>query len=71
MNMDRTGAFDIPGKPTYSSKTKHVVLRFFFRHELVKSARITTHHVNTHDMVADIATKQSIDSIVYVHTAYL
>ena len=40
----------------HSSRTKHITLLFFLR-ELVKSGKITTHHVATKAMLADCATK--------------
>ena len=41
----------------YSSRTKHIELRFFFRRELVKRGKITIHDVATQAMLADCATK--------------
>ena len=39
---------------TYSSRTKHVALRFFLR-ELVKTAEITIYHVGTGERLAKVA----------------
>ena len=42
---DNTGALHIAGNSTYSSRTKHIALRFVFLKELDKDGRITIHHV--------------------------
>ena len=44
---DNTEALHIAGNSTYSSRTKHIALRFFYMKELVKDGKITTHHGNT------------------------
>ena len=50
--VDNTGALHIAGNSTYSSRTKHTALRFFFLEELVKEGRITIHHVaNTKQLI--------------------
>ena len=55
--VDNTGALRIAGNSTYSSRTKHVALRFMFLKELVKEGRITIHHVATTKQLADTGTK--------------
>ena len=45
------------GNSTYSSRTKHIALHFFFLRELVKNGKITIHHVPTQNMLADVCTK--------------
>ncbi len=57
INCDSTGALHLAGNSTYSSRTKHIALRYFFLRELVKSGKITIHHVATTAMLADCATK--------------
>ena len=58
--VDSTDALLITGNSTYSSRTKHIALRFFFLKELIKEGRITIHHVATTKQLADIGTKPSV-----------
>ncbi|CAM9556732.1 unnamed protein product, partial [Sphacelaria rigidula] len=44
---------------TYSGRTKHVGLRYFFMRQLIKKRTITLHHVETKNNIADIGTKYS------------
>ena len=55
--VDNTGALHIAGNSTYSSRTKHIALRFFFIKQLVKEGRITIHHVATTRQLADMGSK--------------
>ena len=57
INRDSTGALHLGGNATYSSRTEHITLRFFFLRELVKTAKIAIHDVDTGQMIADVATK--------------
>ena len=57
INCDSTGALHLEGNATYSSRMKHIALRFFFLRELVKTAKITIRHVDTGKMLADVAPK--------------
>ena len=57
INCDSTGALHVAGNSTYSSRTKHIALRFFFLCELVKGGKITIHHLPTQQMLADCVTK--------------
>ena len=54
---DNTGALHIAGISTYSSRTKHIALRFFYLKELNKDGKITIHHVATQKQLADVGTK--------------
>ena len=54
---DNTEALDIAGNSTYSSRTKHIALRFFCLKELVKDGEITIHHVATQKQLVDARTK--------------
>lgn len=65
MNNDRTCALHIATNSTYSSRTKHIALRFSFLRELVKNGRILIHHVGTHDSLADVATKYLANDAFY------
>ena len=55
--VKNTGALHIAGNSTYSSRTKHIALRFFFLKELIKEERITIHHEANTKQLADIGTK--------------
>ena len=57
INSDSTGALSVAGNAMFSSRTKHIALRFFFVRELIKRNKITLHHKPTRQMLADIATK--------------
>ena len=54
---DNTGALHIAGNITYSCRTKHISLRFFYLKELVKDGKITIHHVATQKQLAGVGTK--------------
>ena len=56
INSDSTGALSVAGNAMFSSRTKHIALRFFVR-ELIKRNKITLDHKPTQQMLADIATK--------------
>ena len=55
--IDNTSALHVAGNRTYSSRVKHVALRYFFIQELVKEGRITVKYVKTEDQLANIGTK--------------
>ena len=57
INSDSTGALSVAGNAMFSSRTKHIALRFFFVRELIKRNKITLHNKPTQQMLADIATK--------------
>ena len=57
INSDSTEALSVAGNAMFSSRTKHIALRFFFVLELIKRNKITLHHKSTQQMLADIATK--------------
>ena len=54
---DNTGAVHIAGNSTYSSRTKHIALRFFYLKEQVKDGKITIHHVATQKQLGDVGTE--------------
>ena len=56
--VDNASALHVAGNRIYSSRVKHVALRYFFIHELVKEDRITVKHVKTEEQLADIGTKR-------------
>ena len=55
--IDNTATLNVIGSQTFSARTKHVALRFFYIHELVKEEKINIHYVLTEDNLADIGTK--------------
>ena len=54
---DNTGAVHIAENSSYSSRTKHTALRFFYYKELVKDGEATVKHVATQKQLADGGTK--------------
>ena len=57
LHMDSTAKLYVIGNRAFSSRTKHIALRFFYIRELVKENKITTHYMSTERQVADIGTK--------------
>ena len=57
INCDSTGALHVAGNSTYSSRTKHIALSFFFLRELIKGRKLAIHHVPAQQMLADCAAK--------------
>ena len=55
--IDNTSARHVARNRTYSSRVKHVALRYFFIQKLAKEGRITVKCVKTEDQRADIGTK--------------
>ena len=55
--IDNTSALHVTGNCTYSSRGKHIALRYFFIQELVEDGTITIHYAKTQDQLADIGTK--------------
>ena len=55
--IDNTATLNVIGNQTFSARTKHVALRFFYIRELVKEETISTHYVPTEDNLADIGSK--------------
>lgn len=57
INSDSTGALTVAGNAMFSSRTKHVALRFHFIQELIKRNQITLHYKPSEQQLADLATK--------------
>lgn len=57
LNIDNTATLHVIGNRAYSSRTKHIALRFFYIRELVTEGKISIHHIPTEDQLADIGTK--------------
>ncbi|CAN0011358.1 unnamed protein product [Sphacelaria rigidula] len=57
VHIDNTSTLHVAGNSTYSGRTKHVALRYFFIRELIKKRRITLHHPDNKNNIADIGTK--------------
>ena len=54
---DNTATLHALGNRSFSLRTKHIALRFFFMRELVSEGRISIHYVPTEKSLADIGTK--------------
>ncbi|CAM9437641.1 unnamed protein product [Hapterophycus canaliculatus] len=54
---DNTATLHALGNRSFSSRTKHIALRFFFIRKLVTEGKISIHYVPTEDNLADIGTK--------------
>eukprot|EP00752_Nemacystus_decipiens_P015693 g14006.t1 len=55
--IDNTATLNVIGNQTFSGRTKHVALRFFYIREIMEEGRISIHYVPTEDNLADIGTK--------------
>lgn len=55
--IDNTATLHVIGNRTYSSRTKHIALRFFYIRELVKDGIVSIHYIPTELQLADIGTK--------------
>ena len=56
LHINNTATRHVIGDRAFSSRTKHIALRFFYIRELVKN-KITTHYISTDRQLADIGTK--------------
>ena len=54
---DNTATLHALGNRSFSSRTKHIALRFFFIRELVTEGRTSIHYVPTEDNLVDDGTK--------------
>ena len=57
LNIDNTSVLHLAGNRTYSSRAKHIALRYVFVQELVGEGKITIYFVKTQDQIADLGTK--------------
>ena len=55
--IDNTSALHVAGNGTFTPRAKHIALRYFFVHELVKEGKITIHFVKTEKQLANLGTK--------------
>ena len=58
--IDITSAMHVAGNRTYSSRVKHVALRYFFIQELGKEGRIIIHYVKIGDLLLTLAPSISV-----------
>ena len=63
LHMDNTATLHVIGNRAYSSRTKHIALRFFYIRELVSEGKITIRYISTEDQLADVGKKST--SIVF------
>ena len=57
LHIDNNATLHVIGKRAFSSRTKHIALRYFYIRELVKENKITTHYISTENQLADIGAK--------------
>ena len=57
LHIDNAATLHVIGNRAFSSRTKHVALRFFYIRELVKENKITTHYIATENQLAAVGTK--------------
>ena len=55
--IDNTSALHVSGNRTFSPRTKHIALRYFFVQDLVKEGKVAIHFVKTEQQLADLGTK--------------
>ena len=55
--IDYTATPHAIGNRAYSSRTKHIALRFFYNRELVSEGKITINYSSTEDQLTDVGTK--------------
>ena len=55
-HIDNTATPHGIGNRAFSSRTKHIALRFFYIRELAKENKIATHYISTKRELADIGT---------------
>ena len=57
LHIDNTATIHVIGNRTYSSRTKHIALRYFYIREMVMDGSISIHYIPTENQLADIGTK--------------
>ena len=57
LHINNTATRHVIGDRAFSSRTKHIALRFFYIRELVKESKITPHYISTERQLDDIGTK--------------
>ena len=57
VNIDNTATLHVIGNQAFSSRTKHIALRFFYIRELVNDDAISIHYIPTDNQLADIGNK--------------
>ena len=55
--VNNTSALHVAGNRTYSPRTKHIAVRYFFIQELVEAGTITIHNMKTQDQIAGDGSK--------------
>ena len=56
-HIDIMATLHVIGNRAFSSRTKHIALRFLHIRELVKETKITAHYISTESQLTDIGTK--------------
>ena len=56
VNIDNTAILHVICNQAFSSRTKHIALRFFYARELVNDGAISIYYIPTENQLADIGT---------------
>ena len=56
--IDDTSALPVAGNRTYSPRSKHIALSYFFVQELVEEGKVSIHYVKSEDQLADLIFKR-------------
>ena len=59
LHIDNASALHVADNRPYSTRAKHIALRYFFVQELMEEGKITTHFVKTQDQIADLGAKHA------------
>ena len=57
LHIDNTSALHVAGNQTYSSRAKHVALRYFYIREIIKEGNVSIRYIPTEKQRADLGTK--------------
>ena len=55
--IDTTSVLHVASNRTYSSRAKHIALRYCFVQELVEEGKVTIHYVKSEEKLADLGTE--------------
>ena len=69
--VDNEGAINLAANPLSSARMKHIVVRFHFIWELVRTGTIAVEHIPTKEQRTDILTKALVGAIFREHRNFL
>ena len=61
LHINNTATLHVIGNRSFSSRTKHIALRFVYIHELVKENKITAHYIGTKHLKKTSSSTTSTD----------